>query len=376
MELFTDSVSIDRLEQVLLQGESLIAQIRARQAEALARLRHTEVVEHDGSRTMVDWTAARLDVTHDTARDLLTLARASAERPELLEPLTAGEMTADRCVATVKLAATGATDDVLEHSKGFDLNGVRRLSARHRRMTRHDERDVFLEQFVAIQPTLDHSAARFWGQLPGFEARIFEKALRQRADQFNELPGPKMQQPMRMANALVSIAQDSLSDPDTPPGTASGGADPLVTVFVDGNLAAQTSGQAGAGVEFGPKIGPATLERILCEGAVQLIVKTDTGLVASHATRAIPPAVRRYVTWRDGQCTIDGCTSHNRLQPHHITERSNGGNHDVSNLTTLCWYHHHTIIHGAGYTIDPESPPQRRRLRPPTGVDPPPLSAT
>jgi regulatory protein YycH of two-component signal transduction system YycFG len=75
MELFTDNVSIDRLEQVLLDGESLVAQVRARQAEALAQLQGTKVLETDGSRSMLDWTAAKLDVTHDTARDLLTLAQ-------------------------------------------------------------------------------------------------------------------------------------------------------------------------------------------------------------------------------------------------------------------------------------------------------------
>jgi len=100
----------------MLQGEALIAQVRARQAEALAQLQGTKVLEQDGSRTMVDWTAAKLDVTQPTARDLLTLAQASHDRPELLETLTAGEMTADRCVATVELAASGATDEVLEAS--------------------------------------------------------------------------------------------------------------------------------------------------------------------------------------------------------------------------------------------------------------------
>lgn len=258
--MFTCDVSIDRLEQVLLQGESLISQVRARQAEALAQLEAAQVIQHDGSRNMVDWTAAQLPST--PVREGAPPTRRPVQRPR--RPQDA--------------------------------------------------------------PT---RAAR---QHPGF------------------------------------LGQDSLSELDT---TSVVSADPLVTVFLDGDLAANTSGETGAEVEFGPRVGPATLERILCSGAVQVILNQTDGLVASHATRAIPPVIRRYVTWRDGGCSIDGCTSRYRLEPHHVRHRADGGGHDPDNLTTLCWYHHHVAVHGSGYRIDPSSPPQRRRLRPTSGADPP-----
>lgn len=370
MKLLTDSADVDGLEQLIVDAESLIAQLRLRQAEALATLDSAQVTQLDGSRSMIEWTAARLDVTHGTAGDLMTLAKATYEWPELVDELTNRRASFDRTVATAKLAASGASDEFIAAADGFDLAGIRRVTARHHRMTKREERDVFVDQYVAIQPTLDHSAARFWGLLPGFEARIFEKALRQRADQFRDLPGPAMPKRMRLANALVSIAQDSLQEPSAADGGAS--ADPLVTVFVDADLAAPSGGEAGAEMHFGPKVGPDTLERILCGGAVQVILTDDHGPVAaSHATRAIPPATRRYVTWRDGGCTIDGCRSRYRIQPHHVRHRSNGGTNQPSNLTTLCWYHHHVAIHGAGYRLDPESPPRRRRLLPPSGSDPP-----
>ena len=34
------------------------------------------------------------------------------------------------------------------------------------------------------------------------------------------------------------------------------------------------------------------------------------------------------------------------------------------NLATLCWWHHHVAVHRRGMRIDPQSPPQRRRLLP------------
>ena len=208
--------------------------------------------------------------------------------------------------------------------------------------------------------------------LPGFEFGILEAALSERADQFGDLPGPRQARSQRMADALVSIAQDSL-DPAVPgaDGSDKGRGAPLVTVFVDAGLAASTQGEAGAEVAYGPRVGPNTLERILCTGSVQ-VVGLDRGkpVVTSNAAKALPATVRRFVMWRDGGCTVDGCTSRYRLQPHHIRWRADDGDHEPDNLTTLCWFHHHTVVHGLGYRIDPDSPPQRRRFVNPTRPGP------
>ncbi|HEY5728198.1 MAG TPA: HNH endonuclease [Acidimicrobiia bacterium] len=74
-----------------------------------------------------------------------------------------------------------------------------------------------------------------------------------------------------------------------------------------------------------------------------------------------------------GQCSIAGCHSRYRIQPHHIRERHQGGSHDPDNLVSLCWYHHHVAIHQLGYTIDPGSPTHRRKLLSPRQPTGPPL---
>jgi hypothetical protein len=56
------------MEQVLLDAERTIAAARARQAEVLAELDAAQVAMVDGSRPLSDWVAAKLDVSHDTAR--------------------------------------------------------------------------------------------------------------------------------------------------------------------------------------------------------------------------------------------------------------------------------------------------------------------
>jgi len=129
-----------------------------------------------------------------------------------------------------------------------------------------------------------------------------------------------------------------------------------------------------ASIDTGPRVGPLTLEQILCDGAVEILTNAEDGqpLTLGPTTRTIPPKLRRFILHRDGgACTADGCQSRYRLQPHHIQPRSQGGSHHPDNLTTLCWYHHHVVIHRNGYRINPNSPPQRRRFLRPDGRHPP-----
>ncbi|MDJ0498173.1 MAG: hypothetical protein QNJ89_10105 [Acidimicrobiia bacterium] len=92
---------------------------------------------------------------------------------------------------------------------------------------------------------------RFGGELPGFEFQIFSKAVEERADMFGDLPGPVATKPQRLADGLVSIAQDSLELP-SPDGEPGHRGDPLVTVLVDADTAGDSHGEAGAEIEYGP----------------------------------------------------------------------------------------------------------------------------
>ncbi|MGZ8786049.1 MAG: hypothetical protein ACXW1Y_10870, partial [Acidimicrobiia bacterium] len=111
-----------------------------------------------------------------------------------------------------------------------DLTGVRWMTARHQRFSGPDEQAVFRDRFLSLQPSLDQTSYKLWGQLPGSDGRLIEQALTTRADQFpshpDEKPYPRTQ---RHADALVSIAHDSLDGTKT--GTTS--PVPVVSIFID-----------------------------------------------------------------------------------------------------------------------------------------------
>ena len=353
-----DDHNTDRLQQALRVAELEIARLRASQSVILSELDRRQVANADGARTLTEWTAAVLDVEATTARSLVDASR--------MERVTGTDHCSfDRTVAMSRLAASGADELTISRAWGFDLTGVARIASRRRRTTAQHERSIADSRFLMVQPRLDRSAYRITGQLPGFEGEFVAQVLQNAADSLPTTPGID-REPLttRQADGLVDVCQravDGGGNGDRPPLAA-----PHVSVFVDANDATPTNGETGAWLASGTRVGPATLERILCEGTVDVTALTADGtpLAVGTSSTAIPPRTRRYVLHRDGgTCSIDGCRSSNRLQPHHVEPRSVDGDNDPDNLTTLCWYHHHVVIHGRGYHLDPDSPPQRRRLR-------------
>lgn len=320
---------------------------------------------------MAEYLSARFDLSRSSAAELGFEGRRYRRYPAIQRRCAREELSFERTVAMLRLADAGADERALAGSESLDLVGVARLTSRLRRVTRVGEQQAFAERFVAIQPTLDESPWRLFGQLPAVDGRVVEQALHQLGDEFRALAGGETcSRGRRQADALVAMAHDSLDRTRDPESHPSGS----VSVFVDLDDARRTGGEAGAGIEYGPRVGPAVLDELLCTATVQIIGLSDgRPVVTSRAARAIPPAVRRFVARRDGGCVVAGCTSRYRLEPDHLRLRSDGGSHDPGNLATLCWFHHHVVIHRNGMRLHPNSPPLRRQLiRTPVGADRPP----
>ncbi|NOY57104.1 MAG: DUF222 domain-containing protein [Actinobacteria bacterium] len=364
-----DEVTADGLEQELAGLEMLIGRARARQMTLLAEVDRRQIPLGDGCRSMCEWVSSRLDVAPETASALTHTAKALTDAPGVGDALSAGRVSFDRAVELCRYAATGA-DDPVESVWHLDIAGLRRAVAHRRRLTRRQQTASFTDRYVAMQPNLDETSWHLWGILGGVDGRIVEEALVHRADRFPALPdGTRPTLGQRNADALISIAQDSL-DATTATGTAA----PLVSIFVNAGEAARTGAETGVCLDTGIRIGPESLAEALCTGSIETItVAGERPLTVGRKTRVISPPLRRAILHRDhGSCTADGCTSRYRLQPHHVTPFSQGGRTDPDNLTTLCWYHHHVVIHGMGYTIDHDSPPGRLRFRKPQGGPDPP----
>jgi len=350
------------IEQKLLDNEAIVARARAEQMSLLRELNRRQVATRDGHRSLKEWVAGRVDVAPETAGVLVSTSRRLEDLPDIDDAVAMGEIGFDRTVAVSRLAGRDDALDLLNEAAGYDIEGIRVLAARRRRMSRLDEIRSFEERYVSIQPNLDESSWRLTGQLTGFAGRTVVAALETRGDTFPYGSEVTPARTTKNADALWSISHDAVAGSD---GATVDSASPVLTVFVEASEAARSSGATGVTLEAGSRVGANAIEAILCSGVVEVTSRTRDGqpLALGRRTRVIPPRVRRFVLHRDdGRCTISGCTSRYRLQAHHIVPWSHDGRTDPENLTTLCWFHHQVVIHGQGFRIDPSAPPQRRRL--------------
>jgi hypothetical protein len=360
-----ETSTIDEIEEQMLRVEAKIARLRATEMVLLREVDRRQAPMAAGCRSLGEWVAGRLDVSPETARDLVATTHHLEDLPDVEDAVAAGAIGFDRAVAVGRFAGRDDTADVLEAMAGYDVAGIRRLAANRRRMTRIDEERAFNERYLVVQPNLDESAWQLHGRLPGLAGQVVVQALGAKADDLPAEPD-RVSRAVRNADALWAISLDSLAGGD---GATIDTSTPLLSVFVDATDAAASNGEAGVVVEGGPRVGRATVEAILCDGMVEVTGRSQDGtpLNMGRRSRIIPPRLRRFVLHRDGAaCTIAGCTSRYRLQVHHVKRWADGGRTDSGNLTTVCWFHHHVVIHGQGFTIDPDTPPHRRRLlRPP-----------
>ncbi len=365
--LLDEFPSVDAMEQELVRLEGLVSKVRARQVEILTLVDQLEVPHWDGTRSLKEWIAGRLDLQPRNAGDLAVLAK--AEPSPIMSSLQAGLTSVDRAAATTRLANTGADQTTLDRADGIAVGQIGQLAARHRRMTPMDEAVAFRGRRLWFQPNLGstHGVGSF--AMTGADMDAVIDAIDKRADEIigtDDPNRPPLEQ--RRVDALVSLALDATSPCDR--NTRGGGGPEWVAprrlkarIFIDAGEAAASGGESGALSRSGIKVGPNTLEEILCVGETQTTLVTSGGLMAvpTEGDR-LPNRIRDFVFFRDGGCTADGCTSRYRLEPHHVQQRRHRGDHDPENLALLCWFHHHVVVHQEGFTLDPASQPKRRRF--------------
>jgi hypothetical protein len=148
----------------------------------------------------------------------------------------------------------------------------------------------------------------------------------------------------RRVEALVVLAASFLA---TGPKDLSGADRQQIVVHVD----AATVRHSHAGrceLEQGPAIAAETARRLACDCSVVRIFETEQSepLDVGRKTRTIPPAIRRALHARDKGCRFPGCTFKRYVDGHHVKHWIHGGETKLSNLVTLCRFHHRLVHEG------------------------------
>jgi hypothetical protein len=97
------------------------------------------------------------------------------------------------------------------------------------------------------------------------------------------------------------------------------------------------------------------LRRLACDGRVGFAVTgTDGNLLEDPApTDVVPVGMRRAMLARDhNTCRFPGCGSTRHLHAHHVIHRADNGPTVLSNLVTLCSFHHR-FVHAHRWELRP-----------------------
>jgi hypothetical protein len=98
--------------------------------------------------------------------------------------------------------------------------------------------------------------------------------------------------------------------------------------------------------------GPGGLAAQLRAGLDGPLAAVSLPLDVGPATETIPAHLRRAVTARHPHCAFPGCAQPASVcEIHHIIPRSRGGPTALSNLVTLCTFHHKIAVHRWGWHL-------------------------
>jgi uncharacterized protein DUF222/HNH endonuclease len=105
-------------------------------------------------------------------------------------------------------------------------------------------------------------------------------------------------------------------------------------------------------LDNGPALALDTVRRLSCDGTLVGILEGRDGepLNIGRKTRSIPPAIDRALRARDGGCRFPGCDRTRFTQGHHLKHWADGGETKLSNLVTLCGFHH-GLVHEGGFGV-------------------------
>ena len=191
-------------------------------------------------------------------------------------------------------------------------------------------------------------------RLPAEAGALFLKALESAQTELPpqnvsaETSGDTPRFAARRADALTLMADVCLRQGAVP---RAGGDRHEIVVHVDAEtLGNDTPGRCG--LEHGPALAAETARRLCCDAGLVLMTDDAKGdpLNVGRKTRTIPPALRRALQARDRGCCFPGCPNRRYVDGHHVKHWAHGGATKLSNLVSLCHYHHRQV-HEGGMTV-------------------------
>jgi hypothetical protein len=310
-----------------------------------------------GVKSCAHWLNWQCGIGLGAAREKVRVARALEQLPRVAAAMAEGRVSYFKAREITRVATSANEDYLLNIALCGTASHVEAVVRGYRRALDAEElsREAIQQrdQYLWFHTEPDGSLS-IRGRVPAEVGALFKRALEAALD---SLPIPENvpagtfsdteelhRSRKRRVEALATLAESFLA---TGPRDLSGSDRQQVVVHVD----AETLKHAHAGrceLEHGPAIAAETARRLACDGSVVRIVEDAKGepLDVGRRTRTIPPGIRRALQARDKGCRFPGCTFKRYVDGHHVKHWVNGGETKLSNLVTLCRFHHRLVHEG------------------------------
>jgi len=311
-----------------------------------------------GSRSCAHWLNWKVGLDLGAAREKVRVAQALCALPRISAAMARGELSYSKVRALTRVAEPATEDYLLSIALHGTAHHVEKLVRCYRRVCESQELGREACQQARRELVFHHDddgSLVIRARLPAEAGAVLLKALDAAA---SELPGPDVsaetsveREPAsaRRADALGAIAESFLQHG---PAALSGGDRQQIVVHVDAaTLRHSVAGRCD--LDDGPGVSAETARRLGCDASVVLLVEDENGepLNVGRKTRSIPPALRRALRSRDRGCRFPGCTHTRFVDGHHIRHWADGGETKLSNLVSLCRFHHRQV-HEGGVAIE------------------------
>jgi hypothetical protein len=261
------------------------------------------------------WLSWKCQMSSGTAREHVRVARALRDLPVIRGEFGAGRLSYVKVRALTRIATPDNEAGLAEIAGPMTGNQLERFARAHRQVSSADDAAARLRRRLAWRLEDDGSLSGTF-HLPPLQGAVLLKALRAAV---GDLEHPHV----------------SAETPAAAPPVAGDPADP-----------------ARCHVEDGPAISVTTAQMIACSSTWSWMLHDSAGQLLDVGRRRRRPtsALRRAARERDKcRCRFPGCESR-RVDLHHIQYWSHGGRTKLTNLVSLCKYHH-MLVHERGYLI-------------------------
>ena len=297
-----------------------------------------------GVKSCAYWLNWKCGLDLGAAREKLRVAHALASLPRIAGSMAAGKLSYSKVRAMTRVADESNEEYFLNIALHGTANHVERLVRSYRRVKESQELTREARQQAGRELRWFHDddgSLVIRARLTAESGAVFLKALDVSAETFSDPVQPRR---ALRADALVRMSESFLA---SGPQEHTGGDRQQIVVHVD----AETLKHDHAGrceLEHGPALAAETARRLSCDASRLTIIENEQGepLNVGRKTRTIPPAIKRALNSRDKGCRFPGCSFTRYVDGHHVHHWANGGETRLSNLVTLCRFHHRQVHEG------------------------------